>query len=107
MLTEGRVNRGIALPFIANLLAANVAERFQIPNKGKIAVGCDADFALVDLKQTFAVAKEDLLYRHPQSPYVGRALTGRVVRTILRGRTIFKDGKITATGGGRLIKPQK
>jgi allantoinase len=107
MLTEGRVNRGIALSFISKLLSANVAERFQIPNKGKIALGYDADFALVDLKQTFAVAKEDLLYRHPQSPYVGRALTGRVVRTILRGRTIFKDGKITATGAGRLIKPQK
>jgi len=59
------------------------------------------------LKQTFAVAKEDLLYRHQQSPYVGRALTGRVIRTILRGRTIFKDGKITASGGGKLITPSK
>ena len=105
MLTEGRVNRGIALPFIANLLSANVASRFNLPNKGKIAAGFDADFALVDLKQTFAVAKEDLLYRHPQSPYIGRALTGRVVQTILRGKTIFKDGKIIATGGGKLIKP--
>jgi allantoinase len=107
MLTEGRVNRGIALPFISKLLSTNVAERFKIPGKGKIAVGFDADFALVDLKQTFAVAKEDLLYRHPQSPYVGRALTGRVVRTILRGRTIYKDGKIIAKNGGKLIKPQK
>ena len=105
MLTEGRVNRGIALPFIANLLSANVADRFKISHKGKIAAGFDADFALVDLKQTFTVAKEDLLYRHQQSPYVGRALTGRVVRTIRRGKTIFEDGKITATGGGKLIKP--
>jgi allantoinase len=107
MLTEGRVNRGIATSIIANLLSTNVAGRFKVPNKGKIAAGFDADLALVDLKQTFAVAKEDLLYRHPQSPYVGRALTGRVIRTILRGRTIFKDGKITATGGGKLIKPEK
>jgi allantoinase len=107
MLTEGRVNRGLALPFIANLFSANVADRFNLSHKGKVAVGFDADFAFVDLKQTFAVAKEDLLYRHQQSPYVGRALTGRIVRTILRGRTIFKDGKITATGGGQLIKPKK
>ena len=107
MLTEGRVNRGIALSHIAKLLSANVAERFNLPAKGQIAVGFDADLALVDLKQTFAVAKEDLLYRHPQSPYVGRALTGRVVRTMLRGKTIFKDGKIIAKNGGKLIKPQK
>ncbi|HEY4416310.1 MAG TPA: allantoinase [Verrucomicrobiae bacterium] len=107
LLTEGRVNRGLGLPFIANLLSVNVAHRFKIPHKGNIALGFDADLVLVDLKQTFAVAKADLLYRHPQSPYVGRALTGRVVQTILRGRTIFKDGKITATGGGKLIKPQR
>ena len=99
------INRGIALKAISDLLSANVASRFLFPNKGKIAPGFDADFALVDLKQTFAVAKEDLLYRHPQSPYIGRALTGRVVQTILRGRTIYKDGKIIATGGGKLIKP--
>ena len=96
----------IPLPKISDLLSANVAERFKIPGKGRIAAGFDADFALVDLTQQFTVAKGDLLYRHPQSPYVGRALTGRVVRTILRGKTIYKDGKITATSGGRLIKPQ-
>ena len=98
--------RRSALQLISNLLSTNVARRFQIPNKGKIAVGFDADLALVDLNQSFTVAKEDLLYRHRQSPYVGRALTGRVVRTILRGNTIFKDGKITASGGGKLIKPK-
>ena len=94
-----------ALQLISDLLSANAAARFNIPNKGRIAAGFDADFALVDLKRKFTVAKEDLLYRHPQSPYVGRTLTGRVVRTILRGQTIYKDGKITTTGGGKLIKP--
>lgn len=107
LLTEGHLNRGIALPFLANLLSANVAGRFQIPNKGKIAVGFDADLAFVNLNQTFTVAKDDLLYRHPQSPYVGRTLTGRVVQTILRGKTIFKDGKITKSHGGKLITPHK
>src|ERR1051325_7391034 len=83
LITEGHVSRGLALQAVANLLSANVAKRFQIPGKGKIEVGFDADFALVDLKSQFTVKKEDLFYRHKQSPYVGRALTGRVVRTIL------------------------
>jgi allantoinase len=107
LLTAGQVQRGLPLPLVAELLSANVAQRFQIPNKGKIAIGHDADLALMDLKQTFTVVKEDLLYRHQQSPYIGRTLTGRVVRTILRGRTIFKDGKITEARGGKLIKPKK
>ena len=96
-----------ALQFIADLLSANVARRFQIPNKGKIAIGFDADFALVDLNQSFTVAKEDLFYRHQHSPYIGRALTGRVVQTILRGNTVFKDGKIVSPPAGRLVKPQR
>ena len=104
-MAHNEPGRRPALQLISDLLSANVASRFKIPHKGKIAAGFDADFALVDLKQTFVVVKEDLLYRHQQSPYIGRRLTGRVVRTILRGQTIFQDGKITATGGGKLIKP--
>jgi allantoinase len=106
MLTEGHAKRSIQPSLISSLLSVNVADRYRIPHKGKIAAGFDADLALVDLNQSFRVTKEDLFYRHPQSPYVGRTLTGQVVQTILRGKTIFKDGKITAAGGGKLIKPK-
>jgi allantoinase len=95
-----------ALQLIARLTSLNVAERFKLPEtKGRLAVGADADLALVDLNQSFKVCKEDLLYRHPQSPYVGRALTGRVVRTILRGLTISAAGRIVSAPAGRLVKP--
>lgn len=95
-----------ALPLISDLLSKNVARRFKIPNKGKIAVGFDADFALVDLQQSFTVAKTDLLYRHKQSPYIGRSLTGKVVQTILRGQLVFKDSRIVSAPAGRLVKPE-
>jgi len=32
--------------------------------------------------------------------------TGRVIQTILRGRTVFKDGRIAAAPSGRLVKPK-
>ena len=96
----------LPLSLISCLLTTNVARRFQIPYKGIIAPGFDADFALVDLNQSFTVTKDDLFYRHQQSPYIGRALTGRVVQTILRGQTVFKDGKIVSPPAGRLVKPQ-
>jgi len=100
------LERGIALSQIVRLTSFNVAERFKLPpTKGRIAIGADADLALVDLKQQFTVRAEDLLCRHKQSPYVGRALTGRVVRTILRGITVFNEGQITSPPVGQLVKP--
>jgi allantoinase len=61
---------------------------------------------LVDLKQPFEIRWVDLFYRHAQSPYVGRRLTGKVVQTILRGQTVCKDGRIMCKPMGRLVKPQ-
>ena len=96
-----------ALRAIARLTSFNVTERFKLPQtKGRLAIGADADLALVDLRRQFTVRAEDLLYRHKHSPYVGRALTGRVVRTILRGQTVFNDGKIVSPPMGRLVKPK-
>jgi allantoinase len=97
---------GLALALVAKLTSFNVAERFGLPKtKGRVAIGADADFALVDFREKFTVRAEDLFYRHKQSPYVGRTLTGRVVQTILRGQTIFKRGQIVNQRRGQLIKP--
>jgi len=100
------IGGNLMLSLVARLTSFNVATRFGLPpTKGRIAIGADADFALVDLRQKFTVRAEDLWYRHRQSPYVGRALTGRVVQTILRGRTVFRDGKIISPPAGRWVKP--
>jgi allantoinase len=108
LLTEGHFKHGATLSVISKLLSQNVAARFALPKtKGKIEIGCDADLALVDLNSEFEVRPEDLFYRHKQTPYAGRRLRGHVVRTLLRGKTIFHDGKCVAPPSGRLIKPQR
>ena len=98
--------RGLEPEMIAQLTSGNVAKRFGLPeNKGRIATGCDADLAIIDLGAEFEVKRDDLLYRHRQSPYVGRRLRGATRRTLVRGQTVFKDGRITGTPSGRLIHP--
>ncbi|MDB6059540.1 MAG: allantoinase [Verrucomicrobiales bacterium] len=96
------------LTLISAATSSNIAARFNLPkSKGKIEIGCDADFVLVSTNKPTRITKQALLYRHQQSPYIGRKLKAKVLRTILRGQTIFQNGKIIAKARGRLIKPLK
>jgi allantoinase len=104
-LDEGHHERGLPLVRVAALTSGNVADRFGFSGKGRLGVGSDADFALVDLDSSFTLRGEDLFYRHKMSPYVGRTFRGSVVRTIVRGTTVFHDGKVVSEPVGQLIKP--
>ena len=105
LLERGCHERALPLERITSLLAAEPARRFGIRGKGSVAVGSDADLALVDLEGRFTLAAGDLHQRHTLSPYLGSSFRGSVRRTIRRGETIFADGRIAASSGGRLVRP--
>jgi allantoinase len=97
----------LPLPSVARYTAGAVAARFGIAGKGQIAVGLDADLALVDLWQYFELTRNMLLDRHKLSPYVGRQFHGLVTRTFVRGNTVFRDGKAVGGFRGKLVKPRR
>jgi allantoinase len=89
---------------IAQLTATNVADRMGLMGrKGRMEIGHDADLVLVDPAAPHPVTAGSLYYRHRHSPYVGRTLRARVVRTFLRGQTVFLDGKIVGSPQGRFL----
>ncbi|MDP9291072.1 MAG: allantoinase AllB [Verrucomicrobiota bacterium] len=90
---------------VAQLTSERVANRFRLPQKGGIALGKDADFTLVDSRGNYIVTSDSLHYRHRHSPYIGRRLKARVAQTVLRGQTVFRDGKFVASPAGKLIRP--
>jgi allantoinase len=98
--------RGFTLADVARWMSAFPASLAGLPNKGQIAVGGDADFVAFDPDATFVVRGAELQHRHPVTPYEGRTLTGRVVRTWLGGAEVTPAdpprGRLLARGGGPL-----
>lgn len=97
----------VPLDRLSELLSTAAARRFRLhPAKGEIITGADADLVIINIDASIEVTAESLLYQHPtHSPYIGRHLLGKISRTLLRGQTIFKDGRIVARPAPRLLRP--
>jgi allantoinase len=101
LLSTGR----LSVPCLSKLTTA-AGRLLRLEHKGAIAPGFDADLAIVDPDAEWTVGPEHLWNRHRVSPFDGHTLRGRVIRTIVRGRTVFTlaDGP-SAKGGGRPVRP--
>ena len=79
----------MSLVQFSDIIASNVAARFDLEGKGRIEVGYDADFVLIKGDSPYTVKKEELEYRNKISPYIGREIGAQVAGTILRGEEIY------------------
>lgn len=107
LLESVRAGR-LTLTQLAALAAGNGAARFGLPAKGRIAVGAEADLALVDLAGETRISAQNLFTqaRDVAGLYDGAVFSGALCQTILRGKTIFRDGRLTGTpGDGRFVAP--
>lgn len=78
---------------------------FGLEGKGQILRGHHADLVLVDLHSEFEVQEKDVLSLVGWSPWAGRKLKGKPVRTLVGGRTVYVDGKVVGErGAGRQTK---
>jgi dihydroorotase-like cyclic amidohydrolase len=74
------------------------------PAKGRLEPGADADLVLVDPIARWQVKNEHILSKAGWSPFAGRTLVGRAVRTYLRGELAADEGRIVLDpGAGRFL----
>jgi dihydroorotase len=69
------------------------ARVWDIVNKGRITVGYDADLVLIDVNRIQVIHNEEQLTKCRWSAWHGVELTGWPVRTWVRGREVFREGK--------------
>lgn len=91
--------RGIGLEKVAEWMAAKPAERVGLISKGRIALGCDADMSIFAADESFVVDATKLYHKNHLTPYEGRALSGVVRRTFVRGTEVDFE-----TPHGKLIR---
>lgn len=95
LYTNGVVNGKITINDLVALTSTNAAKLFGLfPQKGAIAVGCDADIVVLNPKERWTVSAENQTQRVDYTPYEGFEQEGRIKDVFLRGKQVVRDSKI-------------
>ena len=99
------VNDGLlSLARLVDLTSAGPARIFNIAGKGRIAIGYDADFAIVDLASQWAITDKWIASKSGWTPYNGRLVAGKPVHTLVRGNVVVRDGTIQGEPIGEPVR---
>jgi dihydropyrimidinase len=98
--TKGVLEGRLALPQMCAKLSTNPAKIMGLsPRKGSIAVGADADLAIIHPTKTHRVTPSEMETNADCSPYEGWDLAGFSRTTISRGEVIVDGYKVVGKEG--------
>ena len=88
LLTE--VNNGnIDFKLIPKIFSENAANVYGLNNKGKIEIGYNADFTVIDMKKEGKFNIEEFKTKAEYSPFDGWEYKGMPIMTIVNGKTVM------------------
>lgn len=98
------VNAGkLSLQRFVDLTSAGPQRLFGIANKGRIAVGYDADLTIVDMKRKETIRHEWIASKCGWTPYDGVTVQGWPIGTIVRGQKVMWDGALVESARGETV----
>ena len=80
--------KALDLPKVIALLTVNPARLLKL-DRGTLTVGATADVTIIDPNLEWTVDRERSASRSRNTPFHGRKLRGRAVRTIVGGKTVW------------------
>lgn len=92
-----------SLEHFVRLVSENPRRLFKVKNKGRIAVGYDADFTIVDLKKQKEITNKWIASKCGYTPFDGMRVTGWPTHTIVRGQVIMQEDQVLQPHRGSAI----
>jgi dihydroorotase len=108
-LLLNEVNKGnLSLNDFVRLASETPAKIWGIyPQKGNLLSGADADFTVVDMNKKEKIDINELHSKSKTSPYDRMEIQGKPITTIVRGKFIIRDSRLTESKGfGNLVSPE-
>ena len=84
----------LSLETIVQKTSHNVANRFQVKERGYIREGYYADLAVLDIDKPYTVSNDNILYKCGWSPFDGHTFQSSIFMTIVNGNIAFTDGQV-------------
>lgn len=103
MLTQVQQGR-LSLEKFSQLTSQNPAKIFGIKNKGKVELGYDADFTVVDLQKTKVIRNADMATKSGWTPFDGFESRGWPTHTIIGGVVVMENDKVVGTPQGQALE---
>ncbi|MGR3640851.1 dihydropyrimidinase [Alterinioella nitratireducens] len=105
LFSEGIMKGRISAERFVELTSTNPAKLYGLyPRKGSITIGGDADIVLWNPEATGTIRQENLHHGPDYTPYEGLEVTGIPQQTILRGKTVARNGDVTGPlGAGEIM----
>ena len=94
----------LSLARMVDLMCAGPARVYGAVGKGRLAVGYDADFTLVDLKRQRTIEDSWIVSPCGWTPFHGMKVTGWPAATVVRGHVVMQDDEALGSPVGRLVR---
>jgi dihydroorotase len=104
-LMLNHVNAGrLTLERFVDLTSAGPARVFGMRRKGRMALGYDADFTVVDLNAQRTITNAWSKSKCGWTPFDGMQVTGWPIATIVRGKMVMRDGALEGAASGQPVQ---
>jgi dihydroorotase len=99
-VAEGR----LSLARFIDLTSAGPARLYNIRGKGRIALGYEADFTVVDLKAERTITDSWIASRAGWTPFDGFKTKGWATATVVRGSVVMREDELQGTPIGKPVR---